>query len=109
MSTITIDEPKTQTRVKDKSKILPPYNVILMNDDDHSVAYVVNMMKKIFGHPDEKGYKIAEEVHKQGRCIVYTCTKELAELKQEQIHNHGPDALIARCKGSMTCVIEPSV
>lgn len=109
MSATIVEEPKTVTKEKKNPKILPPYNVILMNDDDHSVVYVVNMMKKIFGYPDEKGAKIAKEVHEQKRCIVWTGTKELAELKQEQIHNFGPDALIARCKGSMTCVIEPSV
>jgi len=108
MNSTTIDE-KTQTRVENNPKILPPYKVILMNDDDHTVAYVVAMMKKIFGYPDEKGVKIAKETHEKGRCIVWTGTKELAELKQEQIHAFGPDATIARCKGSMTCVIEPCV
>jgi len=104
-----LDAPETQTRNKSKPKILPPYNVILMNDDDHSVVYVVNMLKKIFGYPDEKGLKMAKEVHEKGKAIVWTGTKELAELKQEQVHSYGPDKLVARCKGSMTCIIEPSV
>jgi len=86
----------------------PPYNVILLNDDDHTVDYVVHMMQNLFGHPVEKGLLIAREVHETGRCIVYTCTKELAELKQEQIHAFGPDKLIDRCKGSMSAEIEPA-
>lgn len=94
---------------KTENKILPPYNVILLNDDDHSVEYVVRMMKQLFGHLQEQGLKIAEEVHKKGRCIVDGPTsKERAELKQEQIHAFGPDPLIGRCKGSMTCEIEPA-
>lgn len=104
-----LDAPETQTKDKPKSKILPPYNVILMNDDDHSVVYVINMLKKIFGYSDEKGAKMAKEIHETGRCIVWTGTKELGELKQEQIHSYGPDKLIARCKGSMTAILEPSV
>lgn len=104
-----LDEPETHSKDKPKSKILPPYNVILMNDDDHSVAYVVNMLKKIFGYPDEKGLKMAKEIHETNRCIVWTGTKELAELKQEQIHSYGPDKMIARCKGSMTAILEPSI
>lgn len=91
-----------------KVKRLPPYNVILLNDDDHSVEYVVAMMQKLFGHPVEKGVEIAKEVHFQGRSIVKTCSKELAELKQEQIHAFGPDPLIKRCKGSMSAEIEPA-
>lgn len=106
-NSVVLNEPETHT--KDKPKILPPYNVILMNDNDHTVVYVVNMLKKIFGYPDEKGTKMAKEVDKEGRCIVWTGTKELAELKQEQIHSYGPDKMIARCKGSMTAVLEPSI
>jgi ATP-dependent Clp protease adaptor protein ClpS len=52
--------------------------------------------------------QIAKEVDQAGRCIVYTCTRELAELKQEQIHAFGPDRLIDRCKGSMSAEIEPA-
>lgn len=105
--TATIEELDSETETT--SKLLPPYNVILMNDDDHTVDYVVRMMKKIFGYPDEKGVKIAVKVHEEGRCIVWTGPKEVAELKQEQIHAFGADKLIAHCKGAMTCVIEPSV
>lgn len=111
MSTAVLDEPKTKTKPKNKNevKLLPPYNVILMNDDDHSVDYVVNLCKKLFGHPQEKGLKIAEEVHFKGRCILWTGTKEVAEFKQEQIHSLGPDKSVPNCKGSMTAVIEPAV
>jgi ATP-dependent Clp protease adaptor protein ClpS len=49
-----------------------------------------------------------KEVDQTGRCIVSTCTRELAELKQEQIHAFGPDKLIRRCQGSMSAEIEPA-
>ena len=91
-----------------KTKKQPPYNVILMNDDDHSVEYVIAMMQKIFGYPVEKGLKIAEKVHFEGRCIVWTGSMEVAELKQELIHAFGPDKIVAKCKGSMTAVLEPA-
>lgn len=103
MSTVAT-KPKIEEQTK--TKVKPPYKVILLNDDDHSVEYVINIMQKIFGYPPEKGLKIAEEVHFQGRCIVWTGTLEVAELKQEQIHAYGPDPLIPRCKGSMTAEIE---
>jgi ATP-dependent Clp protease adaptor protein ClpS len=51
---------------------------------------------------------MAEEVHTTGRVILATVHKELAALRQEQIHNFGADPRIARCSGSMTAVIEPA-
>jgi ATP-dependent Clp protease adaptor protein ClpS len=102
--TTTLPRPKEKRDRKLKRQ--PPYNVILLNDDDHTVEYVVHMMQSLFGHPVEKGLQIASEVHFQGRCIIYTCTRELAELKQEQIHAFGPDKLIDHCQGSMSADIE---
>jgi len=98
--------PKEQTH--EKLKYQPPYNVILLNDDDHSFEYVILMLQKLFGHPPEMGYQMAWKVHTEGRVIVDTTTKERAELKQEQIHSFGPDPRIDRCKGSMSAVIEPA-
>ncbi|HEX4131741.1 MAG TPA: ATP-dependent Clp protease adaptor ClpS [Pirellulales bacterium] len=91
-----------------KPKRQPPYNVLLWNDDDHSYAYVMTMLQELFGHPLEKGFQLAEQVDKQGRAIVLTTTREHAELKRDQIHAYGKDALIAACKGSMKASIEPT-
>lgn len=102
----------TTTQPREKSRQttegLPPYNVVLLNDDDHSYDYVVLMLNKVFGHPPEKGFKLAMEVDKTGRVVVATTNLELAELKRDQIHAFGPDPLIPRCKGSMSAVVEPA-
>jgi ATP-dependent Clp protease adaptor protein ClpS len=108
----TITLPKKAKRVKEqeeqKTKRQPPYNVILLNDDDHSYDYVIRMLQQLFGHPPEKGFLLAKEVDTSGRVIVMTTTMELAELKRDQIHAFGPDPLIPRCKGSMSATIEPA-
>lgn len=102
--------PTTQPKEKHRQKTqgLPPYNVVLLNDDDHSFDYVVLMLNTIFGHPPETGFKMALEVDKTGRVVVATTNLELAELKRDQIHDFGPDPLIPRCKGSMSAVVEPA-
>jgi ATP-dependent Clp protease adaptor protein ClpS len=106
--TITIPLPKKKTREKEDVKKLPPYNVILLNDDDHSYEYVIHMLQSLFGHPPERGFQLAKEVDSSGRVIVLTTSKEHAELKRDQIHAFGPDPLIQRCKGSMSATIEPA-
>ena len=102
--TTTLPEEKT----KEKTKRQPPYHVILLNDDDHTYQYVIHMLQSLFGHPPEKGFKMAQEVDTKGRVVVDTTSLERAELKRDQIHAFGADPLIPRCKGSMSAEIEPA-
>jgi ATP-dependent Clp protease adaptor protein ClpS len=110
MSSETTVLPRTSRKVQKKEKVKrqPPYNVVLLNDDDHSYDYVIAMLQQLFGYPPEKGFLMAKEVDTTGRVILLTTTKEHAELKRDQIHAFGPDPGIPRCKGSMSAVIEPA-
>ncbi len=102
--TITLPAEKEEQKIEG----LPPYNVVLLDDDDHSYEYVILMLKRIFGHPLEKGYEMAREVDDSGRVVVATTNLEQAELKRDQIQAFGPDPLIPRCKGSMSANVEPA-
>ena len=104
MSTIA----RPQEKKEQETERLPPYNVILLDDDDHSYEYVIHMLKVLFGHPPEKGYRMAVEVDTTGRVIFATTNLEQAELKRDQIQAFGPDPLIPRCKGSMSATVEPA-
>lgn len=110
---IAVVEPLSETaqrrRERDNArpKRQPRYSVILWNDDDHTYAYVIVMLMKLFGHPPEKGFQMAKEVDTTGRVIVLTTTREHAELKRDQIHAYGKDAEIDNCQGSMWATIEP--
>jgi ATP-dependent Clp protease adaptor protein ClpS len=102
----TVSRP--QEKKKQQTKGLPPYNVVLLDDNDHSYEYVIHMLKVLFGHPPEKGYRMAVEVDTTGRAIVATTNLEQAELKRDQIQAFGPDPVIPRCKGSMSATVEPA-
>ncbi len=108
MGPATLPDLDTDTEEEQKTRRQPPYNVILLNDDDHTYEYVILMLKELFAHPIEKGFILAQEVDRTGRAIICTTSRERAELKQEQIHAYGPDPRLPRCKGSMTAVIEPA-
>src|SRR5947209_7690451 len=95
--------------LEERTQRQPPYNVVLLDDDEHTYEYVILMLQALFGYPQEKGYQMAKEVDTNGRVIVLTTTKEHAELKQDQIHAFGPDPFSTKdCKGSMTAIIEPA-
>jgi ATP-dependent Clp protease adaptor protein ClpS len=98
--------PKAKSAQKHKPAQMPPYHVILLNDNDHTYDYVIEMLKVIFAYPDEKGFEMAKTVDKEGRVILMTTHRELAELKRDQIHAYGADTRVATCKGSMSAMIQ---
>jgi len=101
-----IEAPKTTPRRQPQQ--LPPYNVVLLNDDDHTYAYVIQLLRTVFAYSEEKGYQLARRVDDCQRAVVFTTHKELAELKREQIQSFGTDHRISSCKGSMSAIIEPA-
>jgi ATP-dependent Clp protease adaptor protein ClpS len=102
----TVEVEKTAKRKPPKRQ--PRYNVILLNDDDHTYDYVIHMLKELFNHQEEMGFKIATEVDKTGRGICLTTTMEHAELKRDQIHAYGAEKGNPKSKGSMSAMIEPA-
>ena len=102
--TITRTQPGTRPSVKQPV----PWNVVLINDEDHTYEYVIRMVQQLFGHSPERAFKIAKTVDTDGRAVCLTTHKEHAELKQEQVTAFGRDVLMAECLGSMTAIIEPA-
>ena len=91
-----------------KPKTAPLWHVVLIDDDDHTYDYVIEMLRRVFGHSLERSFRMACEVDNTGRVIVETTVFERAEFKQEQIHAYGPDWRLERSAGSMTAVLEPA-
>lgn len=86
----------------------PVYNVVLLDDDDHTYDYVIEMLMNIFGHSREDSYVMACEVDFKGRVIVYQDSRKAAEKKMDEILNYGADYRLSRSKGSMNAVVEPA-
>lgn len=89
-------------------QISPPWNVVLLDDDDHTYDYVVEMLVKLFFKTVEEAYRHAVEVDTSGRTIVLTCDRPAAEFARDQIHGYGPDWRMPRCQGSMSAILEPA-
>lgn len=77
--------PVLEPDVDSRSRLLPPYNVLVMNDDDHSMDFVVGVLQKVFGFPLPKSFQLMLTAHETGCVVVWSGPKEVAELKAEQI------------------------
>lgn len=97
---------ETQKHDQVREMNIPRYHVVLLDDDDHTYDYVIEMLMKLFSYSRERAFLLACEVDANGRVVVDTTTLERAELKRDQIHSYGADWRIPRCKGSMGADIE---
>ena len=96
------------TRTQKEPAIEPLYNVVLLNDDDHSYDYVIEMLQFLFYFSNQEAFDHAMEVDLTGRTILVTCSLKQAEFGRDQIHAYGPDQRIPHCRGSMSAVVEPA-
>ncbi|MBI1789069.1 MAG: ATP-dependent Clp protease adaptor ClpS [Acidobacteria bacterium] len=105
MGTTTLLPERETIRRDDRT---PLYNVVLLDDDDHSYDYVIEMLQKLFLLSTEQAFRHAVEVDSMGRTIVITCELPEAEFARDQIQAYGADPRIAGCKGSMSAILEPA-
>ncbi len=103
---VAITQPETKNQTRDERASL--YHVVLLNDDDHSYDYVIDMLQRIFYFSVQQAFEHALEVDRTGRTVLITCPRREAEFSRDQIHAYGPDPLVPRCHGSMSALIEPA-
>ena len=81
---------------------------MVLNDHVHTFEYVMEVFAKVFGYPREKCFQLAEYIHRNGRGVVWSGPKEVAELKRDQIRSAGPDLYASRrVEGPLGVVVEP--
>ncbi len=92
-------KPETQTPVRDKAEILPPYKVILHNDDHNEMFYVVGaLLKSVPGLSRRRAMQIMLQAHFTGKAVVTTCPLELAELYRDRLQGFGLTATIEKAR-----------
>lgn len=106
MATKTYTSPQIETATIED--LTPLYSVVLLDDDDHTYDYVIEMLQKLFLLSRDDAYRHAVEVDTMGRTIVITCELSEAEFGRDQIHACGPDWRMPKSKGPMTAIIEPA-
>ena len=93
---------------KKQTQRLPPYHVILENDEHHTFEFVVESLQKALGYSQERSYQLTMQAHTAGRAVVWTGPKEVAELKADQIRSFHEIRAPAANLGPLSCYIEPA-
>ncbi|GAB4386206.1 MAG: ATP-dependent Clp protease adapter ClpS [Phycisphaerales bacterium] len=90
MSTSAVDRTRTSPETSPpKVDRLPPFNLILHNDDVHDMLYVVDSLVSVTPTRPTEARKIMLTAHFKGRAIVLTTHKERAELYRDRLGSKG--------------------
>jgi ATP-dependent Clp protease adaptor protein ClpS len=98
----------TEAQEETHTRRVPPYNVILENDDHHSMQFVVEVLCKALGCAVERAVEFMLQAHTSGRAVVWTAPREVAELKAEQIRTFHEVHDDGRDLGPLGCTVEPA-
>ena len=68
-----------ETDVEQKEELENPWQVVLFNDEDHSIDEVILQIQKATGYSLERAVEITMRVHNKGKAVVYIGSKEDCE------------------------------
>jgi ATP-dependent Clp protease adaptor protein ClpS len=100
--TSPVAEPVEQTDIEPEHLS----RLVLIDDNEHTYEYVIEMLGAVFGYGPEKAFALARLVDTQGRVTLMTGSRADCEAKQSQVHAYGADPRIPTSKGSMTAIVE---
>ena len=83
----TITPEKTVQVVR---KLYPNYKVIVLNDDFNTFQHVAEcLIKYIPNMTSDRAWELTNQVHEEGRAIVWVGSQEQAELYHQQLSRAG--------------------
>jgi ATP-dependent Clp protease adaptor protein ClpS len=66
-----------------------PWATIVWNDPVNLMSYVTYVFQTYFGYPRKKAEKLMWEVHKDGKSVVSTGSREEMERDVQAMHEYG--------------------
>jgi ATP-dependent Clp protease adaptor protein ClpS len=84
------------------------YHVIILNDDEHTFEYVIEMLQAVFKISHVEAFAHTVEADSTGSSIVLTTNLEEAERKRDLVHAYGPDWRMPNSRGSVAALVEPA-
>jgi ATP-dependent Clp protease adaptor protein ClpS len=84
-SPVELEEPE----VDEITKLASPWVTIVWNDPVNLMSYVTFVFQKYFGYPKKKAQKLMMEVHRDGRSVVSTGSREEMERDVQAMHEYG--------------------
>jgi ATP-dependent Clp protease adaptor protein ClpS len=91
--------PETAIVTRTEAQVATPWNVVVHNDPVNLMSYVTMVFQKVFGYSRDRATRHMLEVHHLGRSIVWTGSREQAELYVQQLHSYLLQATLEKSEG----------
>lgn len=92
MSDTIIDESiKIDEKIKKESKEPSKYKVIMLNDNQTPMEWVIEILTKVFNHSQETAEQLTLQIHNEGSGIAGIYNYEIAEQKAVETVNASRD------------------
>ena len=94
---VEIDEPQTDEQTDeqideqtdDETLLARPWVTIVWNDPVNLMSYVTYVFRTYFGYNRKRAEKLMMEVHRDGRSVVSTGSREEMERDVQAMHEYG--------------------
>ncbi len=84
-SPVELDQPETD----DLTRTDRPWVTIVWNDPVNLMSYVTYVFQTYFGYPKKKAEKLMLEVHRDGKSMVASGSREEMERDVQAMHEYG--------------------
>lgn len=78
------ESPVAEPVVENRPRLLPPFKLILHNDDVNDFVYVIETIMELTPLTAEEAVERTVEAHESGHSVLLVTSKERAELYVEQ-------------------------
>ncbi|GAC1383222.1 MAG: ATP-dependent Clp protease adapter ClpS [Ktedonobacteraceae bacterium] len=86
---------ETEELIRLRAKLLPPYRVVLYDDDYNEMNYVIFVLLHVINNlAQPEAERIMLTAHLTGSATAAVCPKETAEFYQERLLSYGLTATI---------------
>jgi len=89
------------------------FHVVLLDDDEHTYDYVIEMLQKLFVLSKEAAFRHAVEVDSTGKTIVITCRSIFLRITggqttgrrdlRRKFYQQGSRKIVKKCKTRPAC------
>ena len=88
--------PEQDVRSQEETVVARPWVTIVWNDPVNLMSYVAYVFRSYFGYSEQKAERLMLQVHKEGRAVVSSGTREAMEVDVQAMHGFGLWATLQR-------------